>query len=154
MPIDLAAALPLLLPRAIAWAEAREAEVLSSGTPLSPNGGIALARAVGVMRPDLIRVSLVGHIPLPDDPELRHAAIEAGLIGSDTLGITFGYAIYVRSAHDEAGLLWHECRHVHQYEQAGSIAAFLPAYLKQIVEFGYDNAPLEVDARPGRFEQS
>ena len=35
----------------------------------------------------------------------------------------------------------------HQYEEAGSIADFLPVYLKQIVEFGYDSAPLEVDAR-------
>lgn len=147
MAFDLAAALPRLLPRAMAWAEAREAEALSTGTALSPDNGIALAQAVGVKHPDLIRVSLVDHIPLPDDPELRHAAIETGLLGPHTLGITFGYAIYVRSDHDEAGLLWHECRHVHQYEQAGSIADFLPVYLKQIVEFGYDSAPLEVDAR-------
>ena len=147
MALDLTAALPRLLPRAIAWAEAREAEVLNSGTALSPNGGLALAQAVGVRHPDLIRVSLVDHIPLPDDPELREATLEAGLLGPDTLGITFGYAIYVRSDHDAAGLLWHECRHVHQYEEAGSIADFLPVYLKQIVEFGYDSAPLEVDAR-------
>jgi hypothetical protein len=29
----------------------------------------------------------------------------------------------------------------------GSIAAFLPTYLQQIVDFGYANAPFEVDAR-------
>lgn len=147
MPFDQAAALPSLLPRAIAWAEAREVEVLKDGTALSPNGGIALARAVGVRRPDMIRVSLVDRIPVPDDPELCEAALEAELLGPDTLGITFGYAIYVRSDHDEPGLLWHECRHVHQYEQAGSIAAFLPVYLKQIVEHGYKDAPFEIDAR-------
>ena len=50
MPFDLAAALPLLLPRAIAWAEAREAETLGAGTALSPDDGVALARAVGVER--------------------------------------------------------------------------------------------------------
>ncbi len=148
MPFDLAAALPLLLPRAIAWAEAQEAQVLRTGAGLSTEGADLVARSVGVRRPERIRVSLVDQIPLPDDdPELREAALEGGLIGPDTRGITFGYAIYVRSDHDEAGLLWHECRHVHQYEEAGSIAAFLPVYLRQIVEHGYDNAPLEVDAR-------
>jgi hypothetical protein len=30
---------------------------------------------------------------------------------------------------------------------AGSIEAFLPLYLKQIAEFSYDRAPLELDAR-------
>jgi hypothetical protein len=44
-------------------------------------------------------------------------------------------------------LLSHECRHVYQYEAAGSIAAFLPVYIEQIVEFGYDDAPFEQDAR-------
>jgi hypothetical protein len=36
---------------------------------------------------------------------------------------------------------------VHQYEAAGSIAAFLPLYLQQIVLYGYERAPFEVDAR-------
>jgi hypothetical protein len=44
-------------------------------------------------------------------------------------------------------LLSHECRHVHQYEAHGSIAAFLPVYLEQIATVGYRNSPLEQDAR-------
>jgi hypothetical protein len=43
-------------------------------------------------------------------------------------------------------LVSHELRHVHQYETAGSIAAFLGVYLAQIATVGYDNAPLEPDA--------
>jgi hypothetical protein len=35
----------------------------------------------------------------------------------------------------------------HQYEQNGSIAGFLPLYLKQVIEAGYHNAPFEADAR-------
>jgi hypothetical protein len=35
---------------------------------------------------------------------------------------------------------------VHQVE-AGSLEAFLLAYLKQIADVGYDDAPYEVDAR-------
>ena len=146
MPFDLAAALPRLLPRAVTWAEAQEVETLDAGTPLSEMG-IALAIAVGVVRPGLIRISLMEQLPLPDDLELREAAVETGLIGAGTQGITFGHAVYIRNGHLTNRLLSHECRHVHQYEQAGSIAAFLPVYLNQIVEFGYDNAPFEVDAR-------
>ncbi|MES9834713.1 MAG: hypothetical protein ABW139_20975 [Candidatus Thiodiazotropha sp. DIVDIV] len=36
---------------------------------------------------------------------------------------------------------------VFQYETLGSIEKFLPVYTQQIVEYGYENAPLEVDAR-------
>ena len=146
MPFDLAEALPRLLPDVIAWVTAQEAEVLRTGAALSPEG-VALAGSVGVFFPERVRVSLVNHIPLPDYPPLREAAVETGLIGPSTLGITFGYAIYIRYGHMTNRLLSHECRHVHQYEAKGSIAAFLQVYLQQIVEFGYDRAPLEVDAR-------
>jgi hypothetical protein len=44
-------------------------------------------------------------------------------------------------------LLAHECRHVAQYEMAGSVAAFLTVYLHQLVTVGYDNSPFEIDAR-------
>jgi hypothetical protein len=36
---------------------------------------------------------------------------------------------------------------VHQYEQHGLIAGFLPIYLKQVIEVGYRDAPFERDAR-------
>ena len=63
------------------------------------------------------------------------------------VGLTLGYGVYVCHGHGSIRLLSHEFRHVYQYEHAGSIAAFLPAYLQQIVTVGYNNAPLEVDAR-------
>jgi hypothetical protein len=44
-------------------------------------------------------------------------------------------------------LLSHELRHIYQYEAAGSIAAFLPIYLWQIAMVGYEECPLERDAR-------
>jgi hypothetical protein len=36
---------------------------------------------------------------------------------------------------------------VYQYERAGSIAAFLAKYVPDVIEFGYRDAPDEVDAR-------
>ena len=146
MAYDLATVLPQLLPRAIAWAEVRSAEVLGKGIVLTPEG-LALARAVGVSQPEQTRISLVDRLPLPEDPELREAALQSGLLGPGMIGITFGYAIYICKGHATNRLLSHECRHVYQYEAAGSIASYLPLYLEQIVTHGYEHAPFEIDAR-------
>ncbi|MCU7846005.1 MAG: hypothetical protein KZQ93_19395 [Candidatus Thiodiazotropha sp. (ex Monitilora ramsayi)] len=144
--MDLRTLLPQLLPHAIAWAEFQSNHVASLGIAL-PESMIAVARHVGVQRPERIRVKLVDQIPLPEEPTLRQAAIEAGLLGPNILGLTLGYSIFIVHGHDDVRLISHECRHVYQYEVLGSIEKFLPVYLQQIVEYGYDNAPLEVDAR-------
>ena len=140
-------ALPLLLPRASAWAETQSQVVIDAGVALK-EPGLQLARRVGVAHPERIRVGVVDHLPLPHDPALRSAAIQSGMLRPDMIGLTLGYAVLVRRGHDaQPRLLSHEFRHVYQYEVAGSIAAFLPGYLQQIVMLGYANAPLEIDAR-------
>jgi hypothetical protein len=144
--LDLRAALPALLQPAIAWAEARSLEVQTHGHPL-PEHVAALARAVGVARPELVRVAAVQRLPLPEEPSLREAALQTGLLGPNMVGLTLGYSILVVAGHETPRLMSHELRHVHQYEVAGSIAAYLPVYLGQIVEFGYADAPFERDAR-------
>jgi hypothetical protein len=146
MKYDLAAVLPKFLPQAIEWMELRSAEILSRGKPLTA-AGLRIARSVGVLDPERIRVELVESLPLPDDQMLRDVALQTGLIDPDMAGGTFGYGIYACKDQATNRLLAHECRHVFQYEVAGSIAAFLPAYLKEIVENGYFECPLEVDAR-------
>lgn len=132
---NLAAALPILLPKAIAWAEAEAAAAQRQGSPLNANG-VRLARAVGVARPELIRVVEVAELPFPADPKLSVATTQYRLLGPHMAGLTLGYAVFVRKGHSSARLMSHECRHVYQYEVAGSIAAFLPVYLGQIVTFG------------------
>jgi hypothetical protein len=144
--LDLAAELPRLLPKAIAWAELEESAGLRNGSRLNATG-VRLAQAVGVRRPERVRVFEALLLPSPFDFELSLAAIKTGLLGAHVAGLTLGYAIFIRTGHGSARLLSHECRHVYQYETAGSIAAFLPMYLSQIVSFGYEQAPFEVDAR-------
>ena len=146
MPMDLQALLPVLLPRAIAWVKEQSDFILKSGSPLN-NSGLALARAVGVTRPERVRVAVVSRLPLPSDPDLQQVALETGLLGPDMVGVTFGYGIYICEGHISNRLISHECRHVYQYEVAGSIDTFLPVYLEQIATVGYYNAPLELDAR-------
>lgn len=146
MNIDLRKALPTLLPFAIKWAEARANEAAQSGNCLNENE-IGIARAVGVMQPELIRIALVNRLPLPEDPQLRTAALQTGLLGPSMVGLTLGYSVLICNGYKTTRMLSHEFRHVYQYEQHGSIAGFLPVYLQQIVEKGYDNAPFEIDAR-------
>ena len=144
--MDLRVLLPRLMPRAIAWAELLAAEVASKGKPLDPSG-LCVARIVGVQNAGSIRVLIVDRIPLPADPELEAAALHAGMLGPDTDGLALGHSILIRHGRMCRRVLSHECRHVFQYERAGSIAAFLPLYLESIVQFGYRDSPYEQDAR-------
>jgi sugar (pentulose or hexulose) kinase len=134
-----------LLPKAIAWAEDQARRVATSGRALTEVER-EVARAVGVAEPERIRVALVDVLPMPEDPDLVAAAVQTGLVGPGMVGLTLGHSIFIGRGHENVRLLSHEFRHVHQYEDAGSIAAFLPGYLRQIVEFGYANTPLEADA--------
>ncbi len=144
--IDLEATLPALIPLAVAWAEECAREAAAAGAPLDERG-LALARAVGVRHPESVRVSLVEALPAPEHPRLRAAAGAAGLLSPNRVGLTLGHSVFLCRGEESARLLSHELRHVCQYEQAGSIAAFLPVYLRQMVELGYRDAPLEIDAR-------
>jgi hypothetical protein len=148
---DLAAQLPQLLPKAIAWAEARSAEITASGVPLT-RVELRLAHLVGVQDPERVRILQVREIPQPQDPQLRQAVVATGFLGPRTIGLTLGYGIYIVAGHASNRLVSHECRHVYQYEMAGSIRNFLPVYLAQIAADGYEAAPLERDARAHEFD--
>lgn len=146
MDMDIRQALPLLLPHAIAWAEQQSRQAAEIGVEL-PEGLTGVARAVGVQHPERIRVAIYKSLPLTADPMLRAAALQTGLLGPQMAGLTLGYSVLVCQGDESVRLLSHEFRHVFQYETHGSIAAYLPVYLQQIVEFGYDKAPFELDAR-------
>lgn len=135
-----------LMPEAISWAQEHERLIKKAGRPLDdPN--MDAARRVGVTKPQMIRILEVDWIPKPSHPDLQRLAVATGLLGPGTLGLTLGYRIYVLRGHVSKQLLTHEYRHVHQYENAGSISGFLQIYIQQVLEYGYMNAPLEVDAR-------
>ena len=145
--MDLRRELPPLLPGAIAWAEARAKKAAEVGSPLTSDE-LNMARAVGVTTPELVRIEIVGdRLPVPDDPILKAAATQAGLLGPGMVGLTLGHSIFICEGHRTRRLVSHELRHVFQYEQHGSIAGFLPVYLAQVLEVGYQNAAFERDAR-------
>jgi hypothetical protein len=144
---ELASQLPVMAPRAIAWAEKLAASAQVSGVALTPRQ-IALAKASGVREPASIRLLPVDRIPLPDEPALKAAALSVGLSQASAAGMTVGYAVVVRREYaDDVRLLSHEFRHVAQYEASGGIRAFLGTHLAHLAEFGYRDSPFEVDAR-------
>jgi len=135
------------LPRAVAWARSQRDASLEAGRPLLA-GEIELARRVGVENPERIRLHVVDEFPRPDDVELRRVADHLGFFSPGMIGLTLGHAVLVGTAHRRSErLLRHEFRHVHQFELAGSFDAVLATYLAEIVDHGYPDAPLEIDAR-------
>lgn len=104
--------LPKLLPGAIAWAEARAARAAEVGEPLTSLER-DLARSVGVAEPERVRVEIVERLPLPEDPALRAAALQAGLLGPNMTGLTLGHSIFICRGHKTRRLLSHELRHVY-----------------------------------------
>lgn len=144
--MDLLSALPSLLPQACKWAEHHSAHIERFGERLAPRG-LEMARRVGVLDPERVRISFVPEIPRPDDPALSEACEAAGMLGPETLGLTLYYGIYMNTGcrHEER-MLVHELRHVAQYEMFGSIPEYLAVYLPQIVRHGYLASPFEQDA--------
>jgi hypothetical protein len=144
---DITRELPVMTPRVIDWAEKLAEKSLRDGIAVDA-GFIGIARASGVRNPQKIRIVVVDQIPLPDDASLKVAAGSVGLAQSSAAGMTLGYAVIVhRGWERDVRLLSHEFRHVAQYEAAGGIRPFLLVHLPQLVEFGYEDSPYEVDAR-------
>lgn len=144
--MDLKALLPVLLPKAIAWCESVSANIQAQGDALSETA-MADARAVGVQHPGRVRIQFVEAFPMPNDPMLARAARAVDFLGPSTAGLTLGYGILVKRASFSRRLLSHECRHVAQFEQAGSLRGFLEAYLTELVASGYEACSFERDAR-------
>src|SRR5690348_10578174 len=104
--LNLATALPRLLPRTIQWAEARAQDALRSGRLLNSTE-VEFARSVGVRHPEKIRIKTVEMLPAPSDPELREAAIQAGLLGQGMVGLTLGYVVFICMGFESPRLLRH-----------------------------------------------
>jgi len=81
-------------------------------------------------------------IPKPDFPGLRDAGL-ADFIDMDVEGITYNDTYYVKKeAENELWLHFHELVHVLQWRVLAP-QGFIERYIREIQDFGYDNAPLE-----------
>jgi hypothetical protein len=127
---------------------ATEAEVLATGRPLTADE-LALARSLGVVEPEKVRIAVRETFPLPRDERLIQAAREYGLVlgSQDEAGRTQGHAILLKPAFAASRpRLAHELVHVAQFERLGGIEAYARQYLIELLVVGEKRAPLEQEA--------
>jgi hypothetical protein len=135
-----------LLPLAAAWVAQQEQLIFGKGVPLSPQQ-IHDAKSVGVLHPERVRLLNVGQVPMPEQPALRSAVEQTGVISPNTIGLCVRYGIFLRSdCWTERRLLIHELVHTSQYERMGGIPQFLKQYLWECVTGRYPNTPMEQEA--------
>jgi hypothetical protein len=129
-----------------AWASQQIANGYTNAHPLSEQQSL-IARRVGVVSTGNVRLIEIEKLSRPQSTTAQMAMQQTGLLGPGTLGLTLGYLVFVDLGGLSRQLLAHEFRHVAQFEQAGSLEAYLSQYIDQVLAFGYRQAPMEVDAR-------
>jgi len=144
-PAQMAQKVDHLLPRALAWYTAVEAELLRVGRPLTVTEA-ELAGRLGVRQPDKVRVVVLDRFPMPADPEVLAEARRHGLGSRAEGGRTQGYAIMLKPGlAEDPQVIAHELVHVAQHDRLGR-AAFLRRYLLEMEMMGYARSPLELEA--------
>lgn len=144
-PVAVQAKVAKFLPVALAWYQQAERELLPKGRQLT-KAEQALARQLGVKRPEKVRVLALETFPLPADKTLRTEAERYGMGSKLEAGRTMGYAILLKTPYaDNQQLLAHELVHVQQIERMSS-KAFVERYLLEMEMLGYARSPLELEA--------
>lgn len=135
------------------WVAWHEVCIRTKGTPISAHL-IDWARDQGIQSPDLTHVTRTHPIPLPAPVFLRHWLDNRGFPCIHLSGLSLRHGIYLApNLPDEDDTLRHELIHTRQYQQAGSIFAFLRRYLFQCLTEGYLHCQMEREAR-GEFPPS
>lgn len=144
-PADVKAKIDHLLPRALFWYEAVEAELGPKGRKLT-EPELEVARRMGVSKPELVSVVVLEHFPMPGDPELLIEARRYGLGSKDEGGRTHGHVILLKPQFaNSKTVITHELVHVGQQDLLGR-QAFLRRYLVEMEVLGYARSPLELEA--------
>ncbi len=138
----------VLLPQYIEWALKTDQKGLEIGKPLNEQE-LALAAEIGVKYPEKVRVVYVDEVPFPyENFALKVFGEAVGLVGEGIINNAqvFGYSIYARRDFVlNRPKLAHELVHVLQIERA-SLDEVVTQHFFDMAEYGYDQAPLEVEA--------
>ncbi|MDP5191447.1 hypothetical protein [Rheinheimera baltica] len=138
----------VILPQYIDWASETEAAGVKVGEPLN-EAQLALAREIGIKSPEKVRLVYVDAVPFPyHNPMLKLVGEATGFIGDGIINNAqvFGYSIYVRKDYPlNTPKLAHELVHVLQIERA-SLKQVITQHFADLVNYGYDNSPLELEA--------
>lgn len=137
------AAFPILVP----WAWWQERRILRLGSPLSPEDA-RFAICLGILEPGKVRILGVRRVPMPAPRILVDWFHNIFPSFPSPAGMTLGHGIYaVQGYQTNQALIRHELVHVQQHENCGGHAKFLWLYMHQCLTVGYDQAPMEMEAR-------
>ena len=99
----------------------------------------------GFYSPEFLKTAffvVTDEIPKPDFPRLRELGL-GDFIDMDLGGITYNNTYYIKKeAANELRLHFHELVHVLQWRELAP-QGFIERYIREIQDFGYNNAPLE-----------
>ncbi len=144
-PILMALA-PLAAPVAAIWVLQSERRAILSGRPLTCDEKID-ASLLGVTHPERVRVLDRCTIGEPGGQLLIPLARKAGFPKAAAITVRYGILIedFPNPPAQRRRLIAHELAHVAQFERMGLIG-MLTAYIRQVCEVGYFEAPLEIEA--------
>ncbi|QTH62654.1 hypothetical protein J1N51_07635 [Psychrosphaera ytuae] len=138
----------VLLPQYINWAHKIDQKGQEIGTPLTQNE-LTLATEIGIEHPEKVRIIYVDEVPYPyENFALKVFGEAVGLVGEGIINNAqvFGYSIYSRKDFKlNRPKLAHELVHVLQIERA-SLDEVVTQHFSDMAKYGYDRAPLEVEA--------
>lgn len=138
----------VLLPQYIEWAHETDQKGLEAGISLNEKERL-LASEIGIKHPEKVRIVYVDQVPYPyENLALKIFGEAVGLIGEGIINNAqvFGYSIYARRDFVlNRPKLAHELVHVLQIERA-SLDEVVTQHFFDMAQYGYDKAPLEVEA--------
>ncbi len=144
-PEELIQQVRVLLPLAEEYAFSNEKEALENGIALN-SYQLVIAKKIGLKNPEKVRIYYVDQLPFPSDPTLAALAIKTGYGSPMMTAYTFGYGVWIlSSAKGDGELMAHEFVHVRQAEEMG-LSEQIKQYLMQLFIYGYDKAPMEIEA--------
>lgn len=145
LPLGLALTLATgLSPTLGRWAAGHERHILDEGIPL-PAEAERFAGRIGIEDPGNVRYLEVDRIPLPVPFPIVELVTRWGVPVFEPHGMTLGRGIYILPGRQN--ILPHELVHVLQYQRLGGIQPFMRRYVVEMLFHGYQDAPLEVEAR-------
>ena len=131
----------------VKWFAYHQSIALKTGIKLNSRQ-IELAKAVGCLKPDNIRILYVDDMPKVKSAVLREIMDQAGFNFGDAYGLCLGYGIFIKTdGQGDPRVLAHEMTHTLQFERLNGARNFLEVYVQQFLVYGYTSMPLEKEAR-------
>lgn len=145
-PLFWFAALRPVIPLVSWWATRTSQRAAATGRPLDEAERLTAVR-LGVRDPSAVRVVVTPRLPLPGPHWLHRIAARLGFPATECIGLCLGHTVFLHPSWCRPAVLAHELVHTAQCERLGGLRPFLHRYLAECLSHGYEEAPLEQEAR-------